>query len=275
MPQLLLYTDGSSSQKYSVGAGAIALYVEGDETPVQESSFVIHGDNTDPGSMELLALAAGLELVPVGARVTVSCDSASVIKVSRSVLTRGGPGNPGLPVRCRDVWRRVQRAAAERDVTFVWVRGHKNNERHNRVDRTARARMHQAVAELERDASCTPAPEPNSVADAEDARRLERPLPVTPDSGCDMDEEGSVHWAVIGTALVLAIASASLVFFTGWHANVALLVVGVSVTVLLACAIAVLWLLAPAQQRPAVLRAIVTTMRGDFKDIACWLCRVR
>lgn len=89
--------------------------------------------------MELLAVAEGLEMTPVGTEVTAVCDSASVVKVGLSISTRGSPGNLGLPVRHREIWQRIQKAAADREVQFVWVKGHKNDVRHNHVDQVSRS----------------------------------------------------------------------------------------------------------------------------------------
>lgn len=79
-----------------------------------------------------------------------------------------------------------------------------------------------------------------------------------------------MSWISILTALVLAVASAYLVFCREWPALEAGLVVGCVAVALISAMIGLMLLATDKKERPQVMREFVLNLRADFDDALRW-----
>lgn len=163
-----VYTDGACSGNPGRGGWA-AIIVDGG------GKRSLHGseENTTNNRMEILAVIKGLEAVPRSASVTVHSDSEYVI----STMTRNWKRNAN-----RDLWARLDSAAAARSVRWRKVPGHSgvalNEEADELAAREAGSRANAAPAvhpgsPAARNAARTPARTLSHVDDAGEARMVD------------------------------------------------------------------------------------------------------
>jgi ribonuclease HI len=138
----VVWTDGSCNANKMLGRGGWAALIEY-AGAVREISGSARG--TSHNRMELTAICEALERL--GGAIEVRTDSTYVEKCfnenwhERWLGDNSWKGSNGRPVKNRDLWERLFRLvwAEERDVTFVWIRGHNGDVNNERVDRLARA----------------------------------------------------------------------------------------------------------------------------------------
>jgi ribonuclease HI len=98
--------------------------------------------DTTNNRMELLAAIHALEALKSPCDVDLHTDSQYVQKGIRDWLPnwirRGWKTAGGDPVKNKDLWERLQRAAAPHAVRWHWVKGHAGHAENERVDRLAR-----------------------------------------------------------------------------------------------------------------------------------------
>ncbi len=80
-----------------------------------------------------------------------------------------------------------------------------------------------------------------------------------------------MHWTAILTALVLSLISAYLALIQGWTLTHVFLVVCGSAFLLIPALIGILLVLAGREERPELMRLVITTLRNDFDDMLRWL----
>ena len=126
-----IYTDGSCL--VNPGPGGWAAIVMSDEEPLRLSG----GEpETTNNRMELTAAIEGLEAVPAGSVVTVYSDSSYLV----NTMTKNWKRNAN-----HDLWQRLDRLRAERQVSWEWVRGHNGHPLNEEADRLAGAAMQVAA----------------------------------------------------------------------------------------------------------------------------------
>ncbi len=133
-----IYTDGACSGNPGPGGWA-ALLRWGDH-----ERLLAGGDTeTTNNRMELMAAIEGLEALTRPSRVRLHTDSQYVQKGISEWLPRwkaaGWRTAARQPVRNRDLWERLDAAAARHGVEWRWVRGHAGHPENERVDQAARA----------------------------------------------------------------------------------------------------------------------------------------
>jgi ribonuclease HI len=141
--ETVVWTDGSCNANGIQGRGGWAALIEQAGT-VREISGSANG--TTHNRMELTAICEALETL-TGA-IEVRTDSTYVEKCfnqnwhERWLRDGSWKGSNG-PVKNRDLWERLFALKGDtgRDVTFVWIPGHKvdGEPNNHRVDRLARA----------------------------------------------------------------------------------------------------------------------------------------
>lgn len=135
---VVLYTDGACSGNPGAGGWAAILSFKGNE------KILSGGENsTTNNRMELMAVIKGLEEIKCGNVVKVFSDSAYVVnafnqnwieKWQKSFWRTSG----GSEVQNKELWQRLLSAMKDKDVEFVKVKGHSDNENNNRCDALAR-----------------------------------------------------------------------------------------------------------------------------------------
>ena len=119
-----IHTDGSCLLNPGPGGWGAIIAGEGGAT-----SKLSGGErSTTNNRMEIVAVIEALEAIPQGASAVVHSDSEYVVKT----MTKGWKRNAN-----KDLWERLERAAAARNVEFRWVRGHAGNKGNEMADRLA------------------------------------------------------------------------------------------------------------------------------------------
>ena len=133
-----IFTDGACRGNPGPGGwGAVLRYGE------HERLLSGGASDTTNNRMELLAAIEALEALRRPCRVRLATDSTYVKNgITRWIAAwkrRSWKTAGGAPVKNRDLWRRLERAASLHDVEWVWVRGHAGHEGNEKADALARA----------------------------------------------------------------------------------------------------------------------------------------
>jgi len=118
-----IFTDGACVGNPGRGGWAAVIHRDG---YVQETCG--RERRTTNNRMEMTAVIEGLLLVPHGAEVTVYSDSQYVVNTMTMNWKRR---------KNHDLWAKLDREAAARNVTWEWVRGHSGHPQNERADRLA------------------------------------------------------------------------------------------------------------------------------------------
>ena len=136
MKSVEIYTDGACSGNPGPGGwGAILKYGR------KEKELSGGEEMTTNNRMELTAVISALEALREPCRVTLTTDSQYIVDaVNKGWLesweARGWRRKTG-EVKNPDLWQKLAELLMIHDVTFVWVKGHAENEYNNRCDALA------------------------------------------------------------------------------------------------------------------------------------------
>ena len=133
-----IFTDGASRGNPGPGGWAALLRFRGQERELGGREVY-----TTNNRMELLAAIQALEALRRPCRVRLVTDSTYVRDgITRWIAgwkRRGWRTAGGQPVKNVDLWQRLDTAAADHEIDWVWTRGHSGHPENERVDRRARA----------------------------------------------------------------------------------------------------------------------------------------
>lgn len=133
-----IHTDGACLGNPGPGGWAALLIHEGRERELAGGEAL-----TTNNRMEMLAAIMALEALKSPCQVVLSTDSQYVQKGIGEWLPnwirRGWKTAGGEPVKNKDLWQRLQLAAAPHKVQWKWVKGHAGHVENERVDKLARA----------------------------------------------------------------------------------------------------------------------------------------
>lgn len=137
MPKpVVLHTDGACRGNPGPG-GWGALLAQGE----REKELYGYEPETTNNRMELMAVIQGLEALKRRCHVQIVTDSQYVMKGVTEWMPnwkrRGWRTADRKPVRNVDLWQRLDRALAEHEVEWSWVRGHNGHESNERADALA------------------------------------------------------------------------------------------------------------------------------------------
>ncbi len=140
--KVVAYTDGSSRGNPGPGGyGAVLLYVGPDGV---EHRRELSGGyrRTTNNRMELLGAIAALEALRVPCAVELHSDSQYVVNAFNKHWVEGWQRKGWKtankqPVKNPDLWRRLIEATKQREVTWLWVKGHAGHELNERADQLA------------------------------------------------------------------------------------------------------------------------------------------
>lgn len=147
VPVVELFTDGSCPANPGPGGWGLILRYGPHERELYGSD-----PDTTNNRMELMAAIRGLELLTRPSVVHVHTDSQYL----RNGITqwvprwkrRGWKTGSGSPVANRDLWVRLEAAAAPHQVQWSWVRGHSGHPENERADELAGLGSQEAIAQL-------------------------------------------------------------------------------------------------------------------------------
>lgn len=142
MDAITIYTDGACSG--NPGPGGWAAIVMGDETQ-QLTGGASHTTNN---RMELTGAIEGLKATPEGATVHLHTDSAYVSRAFNdgwvdNWQANGWKTSSKKPVKNQPLWKELVALNDARDVDWIWVKGHADNELNNLADALAVDAMEQ------------------------------------------------------------------------------------------------------------------------------------
>lgn len=124
----IIYTDGAC--KFNPGPGGWGCIVNGKEL---SGGFRYTTNNR----MELMAVIKGLSETSPGEAVSVFSDSQYVCKPYNENWIANWREKMFSKIANYDLWSILDELVSEREVTFIWVKGHASNPYNNRCDRLA------------------------------------------------------------------------------------------------------------------------------------------
>ena len=137
MPNVDLYADGACSGNPAPGGWAALLLHDG-----ERESLAGGARNTTNNRMEMTAALKALESLDEPSTVTLYTDSAYVSRAFndgwlKNWQKNGWRTSSKKPVKNKDLWQNLLTVTNRHDVTWVWVKGHADNEYNNLVDEMA------------------------------------------------------------------------------------------------------------------------------------------
>lgn len=133
MPQITIYTDGSSRGNPGRGGFGVVL-MSGPHRKELSAGFRLTTNNR----MELLAVIVGLETLKYdGSDVTVYSDSQYVVNAVDKGWVFGWEKKGFAGKKNADLWMRFLKIYRRHKVRFVWIKGHADNPENERCDRLA------------------------------------------------------------------------------------------------------------------------------------------
>lgn len=145
MTQFFAYTDGACSGNPGPGGwGALLIAKDGDAI-VKERELKGGEADTTNNRMELTAAIEALTSLSRQTAITIVTDS-SYVKDGLTKWIHGWKRNgwktaAKKPVKNEDLWRALDEAVAQHDVSWEWVKGHAGHEENERADKLARDGM--------------------------------------------------------------------------------------------------------------------------------------
>lgn len=148
------FTDGACQGNPGPGGWGVVLRWRGIEKELYGGE-----PETTNNRMELMAVIMALESLKRPTCIRIATDSQYVQRGVCEWLPRwqrnGWRTSGRQPVKNRDLWERLARAAEPHRVEWLWVRGHSGHPDNERADRLARRGMQEILQELS-DASDRP-----------------------------------------------------------------------------------------------------------------------
>jgi ribonuclease HI len=143
-----LFTDGACSGNPGPGGWGAILRFRGTEKELSGGEM-----QTTNNRMELMAAIAGLEALKRAVKVRVHTDSMylkdGITKWIHGWKKKGWKTADKKPVKNVDLWQRLEKAIAEHDVSWHWVRGHSGHAENERADELARMAIAAMLADTE------------------------------------------------------------------------------------------------------------------------------
>ncbi|MGL4583096.1 MAG: ribonuclease HI [Flavobacterium sp.] len=132
LPQVILYTDGSS--RGNPGPGGYGLILEWAGRNVYKEASQGYRKTTN-NRMELLAVIVGLEMLKnEGTSVLVVSDSKYVVDAVDKRWVFGWEKKAFKDKKNPDLWQRFLKVYRKHNVQFKWVKGHNNHPMNERCD---------------------------------------------------------------------------------------------------------------------------------------------
>ena len=141
MPQITIYTDGSSLGNPGAGGYGVVLI----SSPYRKELSAGYRLTTN-NRMELLAVIVALEALRFeGSDVVIYSDSRYVVDAVSKGWVFGWERKGFAGKKNPDLWQRFLRIYRRHHVRFVWVKGHAETVENNRCDQLAVAAANGAV----------------------------------------------------------------------------------------------------------------------------------
>lgn len=143
MQKVTIYTDGSArgNPDGPGGYGAILRYVDS-KGEVHERELSQGYEKTTNNRMEMMGVIAALEALRRPCQIDLYTDSQYVVNAFEKGWIRNWQKNGWKtaskePVKNKELWERMLKAAQGHDLTFHWVKGHAGHPENERCDKLA------------------------------------------------------------------------------------------------------------------------------------------
>ncbi|MBQ3975117.1 MAG: ribonuclease HI [Lachnospiraceae bacterium] len=143
MQKVTIYTDGSArgNPDGPGGYGAILRYVDS-KGEVHERELSQGYEKTTNNRMEMMGVIAALEALRRPCQIDLYTDSQYVVNAFEKGWIRNWQKNGWKtaskePVKNKELWERMLKAASGHDLTFHWVKGHAGHPENERCDKLA------------------------------------------------------------------------------------------------------------------------------------------
>ena len=139
MKQVTIYTDGACSGNPGPGGWAAILLYNGREKVLSGGEA-----QTTNNRMELMAAIVALEALIRPCQVDLYSDSAYLINAFNQHwiegwIKKGWKRGKNEPVKNRELWERLLKAAKPHQISWIWVKGHAGHPLNERCDQLATA----------------------------------------------------------------------------------------------------------------------------------------
>ena len=135
-----VFTDGACSGNPGPGGWGVILRWNGTERELSGGAA-----DTTNNRMELTAAIEALKALKRTVRVEIHTDSTyvkdGITKWIHGWKAKGWKTANKKPVKNQDLWRALDEALAEHEVTWHWVKGHAGHPENERADALARAAL--------------------------------------------------------------------------------------------------------------------------------------
>jgi len=146
MKKIEIFTDGACSGNPGPGGWGVLLRFNGHEKLLNGAE-----KHTTNNRMELMAVIKSLEQLREPCEVDLTTDSEYVKKGITEWLSgwkkRGWKTADKKPVKNKDLWQRLEEAAAKHKVKWHWVRGHNGHRENEIVDELARGAIEKLLTD--------------------------------------------------------------------------------------------------------------------------------
>lgn len=138
-----IYTDGSArGNPDGPGGYGCVLHYTDPKGQLHEREYSRGYKKTTNNRMELMAAITGLEALNRPCEVKLYSDSQYLINAFNqhwidSWLKKGWKRGKNEPVKNTDLWKRLLKAAAPHQITWIWVKGHDGHAMNERCDQLA------------------------------------------------------------------------------------------------------------------------------------------
>ena len=135
------FTDGSSRGNPGPGGYGVVLSTIGKDKKRYTKYFSQGYRLTTNNRMEIMGVCAALEALKSPAKINIYTDSQYVCNAYNSWLSgwkkRGWKTASGKKVMNKDLWIRLEKAAAPHKVNIKWVKGHAGKVQNEQADKLA------------------------------------------------------------------------------------------------------------------------------------------
>lgn len=151
LKEVVIYTDGSCLGNPGPGGyGAILMYTDS-KGEVHKKELSDKAKETTNNRMELMAAIASLQELKFPCKVTLYSDSQYLCRAYNENWIYGWIKKGFKDVKNPDLWKRLIELTSIHEMTFVWVKGHAENEYNELCDKLARNMAKEAMCELEKE----------------------------------------------------------------------------------------------------------------------------
>ena len=145
MHDLIAYTDGACSGKPGPGGWGVVMQAKAGDKVTKQRQLKGGATETTNNRMELMAAISALETLSRRSAITIVTDSIyvkdGVTKWIFGWKKTGWKTAAKKPVKNEDLWKRLDAAQAQHQVTWEWVKGHAGHPENELADKLARAGM--------------------------------------------------------------------------------------------------------------------------------------